>query len=93
LLGSPAEADQRQQPRHRRHLFDQPYIQKRLGTFANAQARYTNSGAIFENDVASDSTVNAFNAALSSGTRFNDVSWGLNYSIRQIKTAMRRHHV
>lgn len=60
-----------------------PYLQKRFGTFADAQARYTASGAIFENDVASNSASNTFSAGLSSGTRFNDFSWGLNYSIRK----------
>jgi uncharacterized protein (PEP-CTERM system associated) len=62
-----------------------PYIQKRLGTFANAQARYTASGAIFENDVAADQNVNAFTAGLTSGTRFDDLSWGVNYSIRDAR--------
>lgn len=60
-----------------------PYIQQRLGTFAAAQARYTASGAIFENDVAANSASNAFTASLNSGSRFNDLSWGLNYSIRK----------
>ena len=61
-----------------------PYIQKRLGTFANVQARYTNGGAIFgSNAAASNAVTNAFTASLTSGTRFNDLSWGLDYSIRQ----------
>ncbi len=60
-----------------------PYIQQRFGTFANAQVRYTASGAIFENNTSADSSVNALSAGLSSGTRFNDLSWGLNYSIRK----------
>ena len=62
-----------------------PYVQKRLGTFANARARYTASGAIFENDVAANQNVNAFTAGLSSGTRFDDLSWGVNYSIREAR--------
>jgi uncharacterized protein (PEP-CTERM system associated) len=62
-----------------------PYIQKRLGTFANAEARYTASGAIFENDVAANSGVNAYSAALTSGTRFDDLNWGLNYSYREAR--------
>ncbi len=61
-----------------------PYIQKRLGTFANFQARYTNGGAIFgSNAAASNAVTNAFTASLTSGTQFNDLSWGLDYSIRQ----------
>ncbi len=61
-----------------------PYIQKRLGTFANFQARYTNGGAIFgSNAAASNAITNAFTTSLTSGTQFNDLSWGLDYSIRQ----------
>lgn len=58
-----------------------PYIVKRLGTFAVAQARYTASGAIFEDNAAADSSANTFTTSLSSGTRFNDLSWSLGYSI------------
>ncbi len=60
-----------------------PYIRKRLGTFANAEARYTASGALFENNVANNTTANTWKAALTSGTRFNDLSWGLNYFLRK----------
>ena len=60
-----------------------PYIQKRLGTFANARARYSTGGAIFEDNAAADSASNAFTASLTSGTRFDNLSWGLNYSIRK----------
>ena len=60
-----------------------PHVRKRLGTFANAQARYTASGAIFENDVAANSSVNEYTAALTSGTRFTDLSWGLDYLYRE----------
>lgn len=60
-----------------------PYIQKRLGTFANAQARYTVTRSDFENSVAANANVNAYSAALTSGTRFSDLSWGLDYSYRE----------
>jgi len=60
-----------------------PHLRKRLGTFANAQARYTASGAIFENDVAANSSVNEYTAALTSGTRFNDFNWSLDYRYRE----------
>jgi uncharacterized protein (PEP-CTERM system associated) len=56
-----------------------PYMLKRLGTFANAEARYTASGAMFGNDVAANSSVNEYLAALTSGTRFTDLSWALDY--------------
>ena len=62
-----------------------PYVMKRLGTFANASARYTASGALFENDVASTQRVNAFAAGLASGTRFTDLTWALDYSIRDAR--------
>jgi uncharacterized protein (PEP-CTERM system associated) len=62
-----------------------PYIKKRLGTFANAEARYTTSGAIFENDVAANASVNEYIAALTSGSRYTDLSWGLNYSYRETR--------
>ena len=82
LFGSPAEAEINDSNRATVGTYSiSPYIQKRLGTFANALARYTASGAIFENDVAANSSVNTFTAGLTSGTRFTDFSWGLNYSI------------
>lgn len=84
LLGSPADAEINDSNRATVGTYSiSPYVQQRIGTFANAQARYTHSGAIFENDVASDATSNAFSASLNSGTRFTDLSWGLNYSIRE----------
>lgn len=84
LTGSPAGADINDSNRATVGTYSiSPYIQQRLGTFANAQARYTVSGAIFENDVASDTSVNSFSAGLTSGTRFTDLSWALNYSIRK----------
>jgi uncharacterized protein (PEP-CTERM system associated) len=85
LLGSPADAEINDSNRTTVGTYTiSPYIQQRIGTFANAQARYTNSGAIFENDVASDAVSNAFSASLNSGTRFTDLNWGLNYSIREV---------
>jgi len=84
LFGSPAEAEINDANRATVGTYSiSPYIQKRLGTFANAQARYTIDGSIFENDVASDSTANSFSAGLTSGTRFKDLSWGLNYYLRK----------
>jgi len=84
LTGSPADANTNDSNRATVGTYSiSPYIRKRLGTFANAQARYTSSGAIFENDVASNSNVNAFSAGLTNGTGFNNLSWGLNYSLRK----------
>ena len=88
LFGSPADADINDSNRATVGTYSiSPYIQKRLGTFANAQARYTTSGAIFENDVASNSNANSFSAGLTSGTRFTDLSWGLNYSLRKAENS------
>lgn len=84
LLGSPADADTNSSNRATVGTYSiSPYIQKRLGSFANTLVRYTASGAIFENDVAAQSASNSLTAELNSGPRFNDVSWGLNYSIRK----------
>jgi len=46
-------------------------------------ARYTASGAIFENQTSADANVNTFAVGLTSGTRFTDLSWALDYSIRK----------
>jgi uncharacterized protein (PEP-CTERM system associated) len=62
-----------------------PHIKQRLGNFAKAQARYSASGAIFENNVAADATVNTLTAGLESGTYFRDVRWGLDYSLREAR--------
>jgi uncharacterized protein (PEP-CTERM system associated) len=88
LTGSPASADINDSNRATVGTYSiSPNIQKRLGSFATAQARYTTGGAIFENNAAASSNVNAFTAGLSSGTRFNDLSWGLNYSIRKAENS------
>lgn len=84
LLGSPADAEVNDANRATVGAYSiSPYVQKRLGTWAYAQARYTKSGAMFENDVAADSNSNAFKASLSSGTRFDDLTWSFDYSIRE----------
>lgn len=84
LFGSPADAEINDSNRATVGTYSiSPYIQKRLGTFADAQARYTTSAAIFEDQAAADSTVNTLSAGLTSGTRFNDLDWGLSYSIRK----------
>jgi len=82
LLGSPADATINNSNRTTVGIYSiSPYIQQRLGTFAFAQVRYTASGAIFQNNVAPNANSNSFAASLRSGTRFTDLSWGLNYSL------------
>lgn len=84
LLGPTADAETNDSNRSTVGTYSiSPYIQQRLGTFANALVRYTASGAIFENNSSADSSVNSLAAGLSSGTRFNDLSWALDYSIRK----------
>jgi uncharacterized protein (PEP-CTERM system associated) len=88
LVGSPADAATNDSNRATVGVYSlSPYIQKRLGTFATAQARYTTGGAIFGDNAASDSVSNSFSAGLNSGTRFNDLSWGLSYSLRQLDSS------
>jgi uncharacterized protein (PEP-CTERM system associated) len=85
LLGSPADASINNSNQTTVGTYSiSPYIKKRLGTFANLQARYSTSGAIFQKNVAASSASNAFTTSLTSGTQFNDLSWGLNYAIRKV---------
>lgn len=60
-----------------------PYIQKRFGTFANAEVRYTLGGAIFGENTAADSVTNSFVVNVDSGSQFNDLNWSVDYSIYQ----------
>lgn len=88
LTGSPAEATTNNSNRATVGVYSlSPYIQKRFGTFATGQARYSTGGAIFGDNSGSDSVSNAFTAGLSSGPQFNDLSWGLNYSLRQLDSS------
>lgn len=82
LFGSPADATTNDNNRAAVGVYSiSPYIQKRFGSFATGQARYTTGGAIFGKDAASGSATNAFTASLTSGPQFNDLSWGVDYSI------------
>lgn len=83
LLGSPSSAEVNSSNRANVGTYlISPYVQQRIGTFANAQARYTASGAMFGKNTVANSSTNAFDAGLASGTRFNDTTWALNYSVR-----------
>ena len=85
LLGSPADSAVNADNRATTGSYSiSPYIKQRFGTFADAQARYTLSGALFENDVASDLLGNELVASINSGSRFNTLNWGLNYSFRDV---------
>lgn len=88
LLGSPADANTNSSNRATVGTYSfSPYFKKRLGTFATAQARYTNSGAIFGDNAVSNIAANALTASLESGTRFNDIDWSLDYSLREAEYA------
>ncbi|MGV8989875.1 MAG: TIGR03016 family PEP-CTERM system-associated outer membrane protein [Thiobacillus sp.] len=88
LTGSPADATTNSDNRATVGVYSiSPYIQKRFGTFATGQARFSTGGAIFGDNAGSDSVSNTFTAGLNSGTRFNDLSWGLNYSLRQLDSS------
>ncbi len=88
LTGSPADATTNSANRATVGVYSlSPYIQKRFGAFATGQARFTTSGAIFGDNSGSDSASNAFTAGLNSGPRFNDLSWALNYSLRQLDSS------
>jgi len=56
-----------------------PYIKKRFGTFAEGLARFTQEGAIFQDNAFSNINSSVINASLTNGTQFNELSWGLNY--------------
>lgn len=84
LFGTPADASVNDTNRATTGVYSiSPNIIKRFGTFATAQARYTTGGAIFGDNAANDSSTNAFSAGVSSGTQFNDLRWGINYSFRE----------
>lgn len=83
LIGSPAGADVNDSNRAEVASYSvSPHIKKRLGTFAQTELRYTASGTSYGENAVSDAYGNAFSAILASGTRFDDLNWSLNYSIR-----------
>jgi uncharacterized protein (PEP-CTERM system associated) len=85
LLGSPADAAINDSNRATTGSYSiSPYIRHRFGTFAEAEARYRVYGALFGENVASDYLTNEFSASLTSGRRFSDLSWGFNYSFRDV---------
>lgn len=85
LLGSPADATINGSNRATTASYSlSPYIQQRFGSFADAEARYTLSGVLFEDNAASDLLSNEFTASLNSGSRFNTLTWGLGYSFRDV---------
>jgi len=85
LLGSPASAEINDFNRATAGSYSvSPYIKKRFGTFADAEARYTLSGAIFGEGASSDLVNNELSASVNSGSRFSTLTWGLGYSFRDV---------
>jgi uncharacterized protein (PEP-CTERM system associated) len=83
LLGSPADATINSSNRAATGSYDiSPYIKKRFGTFADAEARYSLTGGLFQNNAANNSYSNSLSASLASGTQFNNLFWGLDYYLR-----------
>jgi|GEM_PF-846637 len=85
VLGSQADAVVNTSNRTTTGSFDiSPYIKQRFSTFADLEARYTLYGSLFDEDVATDLLTNQFDVTLDSGTRFNDLNWGLGYTYRDV---------
>ncbi|MGO9445383.1 MAG: TIGR03016 family PEP-CTERM system-associated outer membrane protein [Thiobacillaceae bacterium] len=58
-----------------------PYAIEHFGTFATGTLRDTQSGALLSNN-GNDINSNTVTASLINGTQFVDLSWGLDYSLR-----------
>jgi uncharacterized protein (PEP-CTERM system associated) len=67
-----------------------PYWRHRFGSFSNLLARYRHAEFRNNNDALDDSSIDAVNVTLGSGTQFQDLSWSLNYSDQQTDYEDRR---
>lgn len=61
-----------------------PYLVHKFGSFAQADARFTYDEVMNDSGAVSDSKSNGVNLGLHSGSAFNDLSWGANYSKQNI---------
>lgn len=83
LLGSPADATVNDTNRATTGIYSiSPYIKQRIGNFADAELRYSATGSIFQKDAANDIYANTLSGALDSGSNFNNLFWGLDFSMR-----------
>ncbi|MFP4560970.1 MAG: TIGR03016 family PEP-CTERM system-associated outer membrane protein [Thiohalorhabdus sp.] len=57
-----------------------PYYVQRLGSFADARARYTYNRVDYETQSLSDTESNGVSASLDSGERYDDLGWRASYS-------------
>lgn len=83
LLGSQADATVNDTNRATTGVYSiSPYIKQRFGNFADAELRYSATGSIFQTGATNDIYSNTLSGALDSGSRFNSLFWGLNFSMR-----------
>ena len=62
-----------------------PYIKKRFGSFADGDFRIRQSGVYYNSQGISNTLTNNVTGSLLSGSSFNDLFWGLNYSYTKNK--------
>jgi uncharacterized protein (PEP-CTERM system associated) len=61
-----------------------PYIRHRFQNFATTELRYTRNMVNSSSNALSNSQGDSFQAGLNSGTAFNTLNWGLNYSNQMV---------
>ena len=61
-----------------------PYLRHRFQDFASAELRYTRSLVTSDANALSNSQGDSFSATLNSGTAFQTLSWGVNYSNQMV---------
>lgn len=62
-----------------------PYIKKRFGSFADGDFRIRQSGVYYNSKGISNTLTNNVTGSLLSGSSFNDLFWGVNYSYTKNK--------
>ena len=65
-----------------------PYIRKRFDSFADANFRVSQSGIYYNSQGISNTVSDSVTGALTSGSSFNDLFWGLNYSYNKNKNQL-----
>ncbi len=61
-----------------------PYLQSRLGSYADARLRYRYSETLYDTNEASDATINEFDANFINGRNFKEIDWYANYNYRNV---------
>ena len=65
-----------------------PYIEKRFGNFAEGDLRASQSGVYYDSQGVSNTLTNSLTGSLVSGSSFNDLFWGINYSYTKNKNQL-----